>query len=66
MAFCIYRRDAQNMKQDSIKGKNVVISGSGNVAIYAAEKTQQLGGKGDCHERFFRLCLRSGRGSGWM
>lgn len=33
------------MKQDSIKGKNVVISGSGNVAIYAAEKTQQLGGK---------------------
>ncbi len=35
----------KNMKQDSIKGKNVVISGSGNVAIYAAEKTQQLGGK---------------------
>lgn len=35
----------KNMKQDSIKGKNVVISGSGNVAIYAAEKTRQLGGK---------------------
>jgi glutamate dehydrogenase (NADP+) len=26
-----------------LKGKNVVISGSGNVAIYAAEKAQQLG-----------------------
>ena len=32
-------------KNDSIKGKNVVISGSGNVAQYAAEKVLQLGGK---------------------
>jgi len=30
---------------DSFKGKNVVISGSGNVAQYAAEKVIQLGGK---------------------
>lgn len=29
----------------SIKGMTVSISGSGNVAIYAAEKVQQLGGK---------------------
>jgi glutamate dehydrogenase (NADP+) len=29
----------------TIKGKTVVISGSGNVAIYAVQKTQQLGGK---------------------
>lgn len=29
----------------SIQGKTVVISGSGNVAIYAAEKAQQLGAK---------------------
>ncbi len=29
----------------SIKGSTVVISGSGNVAIYALEKVQQLGGK---------------------
>ena len=29
----------------SFKGKNVVISGSGNVAQYAAEKVLQLGGK---------------------
>ena len=33
------------MKSDSFKGKTVVISGSGNVAQYAAEKTTQLGGK---------------------
>ncbi len=32
-------------KNDSFKGKNVVISGSGNVAQYAAEKVLQLGGK---------------------
>ncbi len=32
-------------KGDSFKGKTVVISGSGNVAIYAAEKAMQLGGK---------------------
>ena len=30
---------------DSFKGKTVVISGSGNVAIYAAQKVQELGGK---------------------
>ena len=33
------------MKNDSFKGKTVVISGSGNVAIYATEKATQLGGK---------------------
>lgn len=39
---------AQNMlelKGDTIKGKTVVISGSGNVAQYAAEKATQLGAK---------------------
>ncbi len=39
---------AENMlktKGDSIKGKTVVVSGSGNVAQYAAEKATQLGGK---------------------
>jgi glutamate dehydrogenase/leucine dehydrogenase len=38
----------QNMletRNDSINGKTVVISGSGNVAQYAAEKVTQLGGK---------------------
>jgi len=32
-------------KNDSFEGKNVVISGSGNVATYAAEKVLQFGGK---------------------
>ena len=39
---------AQSMlgtKSDSINGKTVVVSGSGNVAQYAAEKIIQLGGK---------------------
>ena len=31
------------MKHDSFQGKKVVISGSGNVAIYAAQKAAQLG-----------------------
>ncbi len=33
------------MKNDSLKGKTVVISGSGNVAIYANQKATELGGK---------------------
>ncbi|AXG73926.1 NADP-specific glutamate dehydrogenase [Flavobacterium arcticum] len=43
---CVYF--AQSMlatKNDSFIGKTVVISGSGNVAQYAAEKVMQLGGK---------------------
>lgn len=35
----------KNMKNDSFKGKTVVISGSGNVAIYATEKAVELGAK---------------------
>lgn len=34
-----------NDKNDSFNNKTVVISGSGNVAIYAAEKAQSLGAK---------------------
>ena len=33
------------MKNDSFKGKTVVISGSGNVAIYATQKATELGAK---------------------
>ena len=33
------------MRKDSFKGKTVVISGSGNVAIFATEKAVQLGAK---------------------
>ena len=32
-----------NSKGDSVKNKRIVISGSGNVAIFAAEKARQLG-----------------------
>ncbi|MEM9422766.1 MAG: NADP-specific glutamate dehydrogenase [Pseudomonadota bacterium] len=33
------------VRHEGVKGKTVAISGSGNVAIYAAEKVRQLGGK---------------------
>ncbi|HIV30292.1 MAG TPA: NADP-specific glutamate dehydrogenase [Candidatus Pullichristensenella excrementipullorum] len=35
----------RSVKGDSFAGKRVVVSGSGNVAIYANEKVTQLGGK---------------------
>ncbi len=37
--------EALRVHGDSFKGKTVVISGSGNVAIYACQKAQQLGAK---------------------
>ncbi len=37
--------EALKSKGDDLKGKTVVISGSGNVAIYACQKAQQLGAK---------------------
>lgn len=44
---CCYFTDEmlKCMKNESFEGKTVVISGSGNVAIYATEKATQLGGK---------------------
>ena len=42
--LCYFAQEAlQCMRNDSFAGKTVVISGSGNVAIYAAEKAMQLG-----------------------
>ena len=35
----------KKMKNESFEGKTVIISGSGNVAIYAAQKATELGGK---------------------
>ena len=32
-------------RRDTIEGKTIIVSGSGNVAIYAIEKAYQLGGK---------------------
>lgn len=37
--------EALKMRGDSFKGKTVIISGSGNVAIYACQKAQALGAK---------------------
>lgn len=37
--------EAMKARGDSFKGKTVLISGSGNVAIYACEKAQSLGAK---------------------
>ena len=34
---------------DSLDGKTVVVTGSGNVAIYAVQKATQLGAKGCCY-----------------
>ncbi|WP_341878326.1 NADP-specific glutamate dehydrogenase [Defluviitalea saccharophila] len=42
---CYFTEEMLKTKGESFQGKTVVISGSGNVAIYATEKAQQLGGK---------------------
>ena len=43
---CVYfAEEMLKTKKDSFDGKTVVISGSGNVAQYAAEKVIELGGK---------------------
>lgn len=38
-------RDMLAESEEDIKGKNFIVSGSGNVATYTIEKIQQLGGK---------------------
>ncbi|MDP4109215.1 MAG: NADP-specific glutamate dehydrogenase [Bacillota bacterium] len=43
--LCYFTEEMLNDKGLSFKDKTVVISGSGNVAIYAVEKATQLGGK---------------------
>ena len=44
--LCYYALEAlKNLRNDSFEGKNVIVSGSGNVAQYAAQKVYQLGGK---------------------
>jgi len=43
---CVYfAREMLGTRGDDVKGKNCVVSGSGNVAQYTAEKINQLGGK---------------------
>ena len=44
--LCYFAAEAlKHLKGESYEGKTVVVSGSGNVAQYAAEKCTQLGGK---------------------
>ncbi len=43
LLYCV--NEMLKCKGDSLDGKTVAISGAGNVAIYAAEKATQLGGK---------------------
>jgi len=43
--LCYFMEEALKAKGKSFKGATVVISGSGNVAIYATEKATQLGAK---------------------
>ena len=43
--LCYFCQEMLSTRKQSFGGKTVVISGSGNVAQYAAEKAMQLGGK---------------------
>ncbi len=43
--LCYFTNEMLKAAGDSFEGKRVVISGSGNVAIYACQKATQLGGK---------------------
>ena len=43
--LCYYTEEMLNDHDDSFKGKTVVISGSGNVAIFATQKATALGAK---------------------
>lgn len=38
-----FAQEMLKVKNDSLEGKKVIVSGSGNVAIYAIEKAQELG-----------------------
>ena len=43
--LCYFTKEMLAAQGESFEGKNVVVSGSGNVAIYAAEKATTFGGK---------------------
>lgn len=43
--LCYFTEEMLKTRGESFKGKTVVISGSGNVAIYATEKATQMGAK---------------------
>ena len=43
--LCYFAQEMLKKRGDSLRGKTCVISGSGNVAVYAAEKATQMGAK---------------------
>ncbi len=43
--LCYFTKEMLAAKSESFEGKTVVVSGSGNVAIYATQKATELGGK---------------------
>ncbi len=43
--LCYFTKEMLAAKGESFSGKTVVVSGSGNVAIYATQKATELGGK---------------------
>ena len=43
--LCYFTEEMLNDHGDSMKGKTVIVSGSGNVAIYAVKKATELGAK---------------------
>ena len=56
---------AQLPRRRASTGKTVAVSGSGNVAIYATEKAQQLGAKVVTLSDSTGYDLRPGRASTW-
>jgi glutamate dehydrogenase (NADP+) len=43
--LCYFTEEMLRARNESMKGKTVVVSGSGNVSIYAVQKAQELGAK---------------------
>jgi glutamate dehydrogenase (NADP+) len=42
---CYFTENMMAAKGESLAGKRIIVSGSGNVAIYACQKAQEMGGK---------------------
>ncbi len=56
--LCYFAEEMLKAAGKSFQGQSVVISGSGNVAIYANQKATAAGRQGHRHERFQRLYCR--------
>ena len=61
MVFFISQKSCLKINGKDLKGMTVAVSGSGNVAIYATEKAQQLGAKVVTVSDSTWMGIRSGR-----